>query len=128
MLNDNTADGHDVSWIWDADVEVLDGKIATVCFSGGRAADMALRFKYAGLLEDRVLPGGKLSSTPNKHCAVPSTVHRQKADYLSFQPIPHCWMCARCSQKWAMQDSTGRTSDAGASPGAPLPHADEPVR
>jgi UDP-N-acetylmuramyl tripeptide synthase len=50
MLNDDTADGHDVSWIWDADIEVLAGRIAAVCFSGGRGADMALRFKYAGLL------------------------------------------------------------------------------
>jgi UDP-N-acetylmuramyl tripeptide synthase len=50
MLNDNTADGHDVSWIWDADVEILRGRIASVVFGGVRAADMALRFKYAGLI------------------------------------------------------------------------------
>jgi UDP-N-acetylmuramyl tripeptide synthase len=47
LLNDNTADGHDVSWIWDADVEMLAGHVAQVVFSGTRAADMALRFKYA---------------------------------------------------------------------------------
>jgi UDP-N-acetylmuramyl tripeptide synthase len=47
MLNDNTADGHDVSWIWDADIEPLSGRIASVVFGGTRAGDMALRFKYA---------------------------------------------------------------------------------
>jgi UDP-N-acetylmuramyl tripeptide synthase len=51
MLNDNTADGHDVSWIWDADIELLGDRLESVCFSGRRAADMALRFKYAELLE-----------------------------------------------------------------------------
>lgn len=47
LLNDNTADGHDVSWIWDADVEMLANHIRQVSFSGTRAPDMALRFKYA---------------------------------------------------------------------------------
>jgi lipid II isoglutaminyl synthase (glutamine-hydrolysing) len=47
LLNDNTADGHDVSWIWDADVEMLSGHVRQVVFSGTRAPDMALRFKYA---------------------------------------------------------------------------------
>jgi UDP-N-acetylmuramyl tripeptide synthase len=50
MLNDNTADGHDVSWIWDADVEMLAGKVQEAVFSGTRAEDMALRFKYAGVI------------------------------------------------------------------------------
>ncbi|HZU12899.1 MAG TPA: MurT ligase domain-containing protein [Chloroflexota bacterium] len=49
MLNDNIADGRDVSWIWDADVEMLRGRVASATFSGTRAADMALRFKYAGV-------------------------------------------------------------------------------
>ncbi len=56
MLNDNTADGHDVSWIWDADIELLGGRLESVCFAGGRAADMALRFKYADLLDGKQPP------------------------------------------------------------------------
>ncbi len=51
MLNDNVADGRDVSWIWDADIEMLAGAIASVVFSGSRADDMALRFKYSGVLD-----------------------------------------------------------------------------
>lgn len=50
MLNDNIADGRDVSWIWDADVEMLRGRVASVVLSGTRAEDMALRFKYAGII------------------------------------------------------------------------------
>ena len=48
-LNDNFADGRDVSWIWDVDVEALSGRSDDILISGLRANDLALRFKYAGL-------------------------------------------------------------------------------
>jgi UDP-N-acetylmuramyl tripeptide synthase len=48
-LNDRIADGRDVSWIWDADFEVLAGRVARVTCSGTRAEEMALRLKYAGI-------------------------------------------------------------------------------
>jgi UDP-N-acetylmuramyl tripeptide synthase len=51
-LNDNAADGRDISWIWDADLEVLAepgaGITILVC-SGLRSGDMAVRAKYAGV-------------------------------------------------------------------------------
>ena len=48
-LNDEIADGRDVSWIWDVDFEpILDG-LGRLIASGERAAELALRFKYAGL-------------------------------------------------------------------------------
>jgi len=47
-LNDKIADGRDVSWIWDADFELLSGQIRRVVCSGTRAPEMALRLKYAG--------------------------------------------------------------------------------
>ena len=50
-LNDLTADGEDVSWIWDVDFEQLAGNTGAVVTSGRRAADMALRLKYAGWFE-----------------------------------------------------------------------------
>ena len=49
LLNDNIADGRDVSWIWDVDFEVLSGKTRSLTVSGSRAWDMALRLKYAGV-------------------------------------------------------------------------------
>jgi UDP-N-acetylmuramyl tripeptide synthase len=48
-LNDRIADGRDVSWIWDADFEVLAGRVGRVTCSGTRAEEMALRLKYAGI-------------------------------------------------------------------------------
>ena len=48
-LNDRTADGRDVSWIWDADFELIAGAAARVTCSGTRAEELALRLKYAGV-------------------------------------------------------------------------------
>jgi len=58
-LNDRIADGRDVSWIWDADFELLAGAVRRVVCSGTRAPEMALRLKYAGWLEEaiEVVPG-----------------------------------------------------------------------
>ena len=47
-LNDRTADGRDVSWIWDVDWEPLDGRLASLTLTGDRAWDLALRFRYGG--------------------------------------------------------------------------------
>jgi UDP-N-acetylmuramyl tripeptide synthase len=54
VLNDHIADGHDVSWIWDADFEQLAGRIRLATCSGTRAADLATRLKYAGVDPARV--------------------------------------------------------------------------
>ena len=54
VLNDNIADGRDVSWIWDADLELLAGGVRRVVCSGTRAPELALRLKYAGIAEDRL--------------------------------------------------------------------------
>src|SRR3954452_14113256 len=48
-LNDRIADGRDVSWIWDADFELLAGRVRRATCSGRRAEEMALRLKYAGI-------------------------------------------------------------------------------
>ena len=56
-LSDRTQDGRDVSWIWDVDFERLTAMgdtLSRVLISGNRAADMALRFKYAGMSEDKI--------------------------------------------------------------------------
>ena len=53
-LNDAIADGRDVSWIWDVDFEPLIAGLDRLVASGDRAAELALRFKYAGFPEDAV--------------------------------------------------------------------------
>jgi UDP-N-acetylmuramyl tripeptide synthase len=47
-LNDGIADGRDVSWVWDADFELLACGVRRVVCAGTRAAEMAVRLKYAG--------------------------------------------------------------------------------
>jgi UDP-N-acetylmuramyl tripeptide synthase len=54
VINDKTADGTDVSWLWDADFERLAGRVAHVVVSGTRAWDMAVRLKYAGVETGRI--------------------------------------------------------------------------
>ena len=54
VLNDRTADGRDVSWIWDADFELLASKVRRLTCSGRRAAELALRLKYAGVPAGRI--------------------------------------------------------------------------
>jgi len=53
-LNDRIADGRDVSWVWDADFELLEGAVRRVVCAGTRAPEMALRLKYAGWPTDRI--------------------------------------------------------------------------
>jgi len=58
-LNDRIADGRDVSWVWDADFELLAASTRRIHCAGTRAAEMALRLKYAGWPLERieVVPG-----------------------------------------------------------------------
>ncbi len=60
ILNDQVADGRDVSWVWDADFEVLAGRVRHATCSGTRAAEMALRLKYAGIAPERITVAGPL--------------------------------------------------------------------
>lgn len=48
-LNDDIADGRDVSWIWDVDFEPLLEGLEHVVVTGSRAQELALRLKYGGL-------------------------------------------------------------------------------
>ena len=54
-LNDDIADGRDVSWIWDVDFEPLAAGLETLVATGRRAAELALRFAYGGLERDRIV-------------------------------------------------------------------------
>jgi lipid II isoglutaminyl synthase (glutamine-hydrolysing) len=54
VLNDNIADGRDVSWIWDADFELLAGRVRRATCSGTRAPELAVRLKYAGVEPERI--------------------------------------------------------------------------
>lgn len=60
VINDLDADGRDVSWLWDVDVEQLVAVESPLYTAGIRGADMAVRFKYAGIPEERITPLGDL--------------------------------------------------------------------
>jgi len=55
VLNDRIADGRDVSWIWDAEFEVVADKVGALVCAGTRAQELALRMKYAGVAEGRIV-------------------------------------------------------------------------
>ncbi|WP_298252689.1 Mur ligase family protein [uncultured Arthrobacter sp.] len=54
-INDNYADGRDMSWLWDVDFDSL-GQDGVHMVSGVRAYDMALRLTYDGVRVDGVEP------------------------------------------------------------------------
>lgn len=53
-LNDRIADGRDISWIWDVDLEILAPEVGCAITSGTRAAEMAMRLKYAGVKDSDI--------------------------------------------------------------------------
>lgn len=54
VLNDNSADGHDVSWIWDINFNVQN--VTRIVTAGTRAYDMAIRIKTSGFDENKIEP------------------------------------------------------------------------
>ncbi len=56
VINDEFADGRDVSWLWDVDFEMLAAGALPIATAGIRGADMANRLKYAGVDEARLMP------------------------------------------------------------------------
>lgn len=65
-INDNYADGRDVSWLWDARFEILAESKKEIFISGNRAYDMALRMKYASLDEKLIKVNKKIKSSINE--------------------------------------------------------------
>jgi UDP-N-acetylmuramyl tripeptide synthase len=51
-LNDNWADGQDISWIWDVDFEQIAPQLSDIRVTGQRAGDLALRLEVAGVARD----------------------------------------------------------------------------
>ena len=55
VLNDNIADGFDVSWIWDIDFSNLNN-VSRIITSGKRAYDIAIRIKTSGFDANKIEP------------------------------------------------------------------------
>lgn len=92
FLNDNDADGHDVSWIWDVDFERLrlDRDEPRIVFVGGtRREDMAVRIKYAEL-GAKIVPIDSVADALAMCAGAPfgngSRLHIV-ANYTAFPPV-----------------------------------------
>ena len=69
-LNDELADGRDVSWIWDVDFEPLLAGLDVLVATGSRAEELALRFAYAGLPRTRIEVVGRLPAALDRGLAL----------------------------------------------------------
>ncbi len=87
VLNDNIADGFDVSWIWDINFNNLNN-VSRIITSGTRAYDIAIRIKTSGF------PAEKIESYLNLENAVKALYKTDVkkyviANYTSLQPTRH---------------------------------------
>jgi UDP-N-acetylmuramyl tripeptide synthase len=69
-LNDEIADGRDVSWIWDVDFEPLLAGLDVLVATGSRAEELALRFAYAGLPRTQIEVIGRLPAALDRGLAL----------------------------------------------------------
>jgi UDP-N-acetylmuramyl tripeptide synthase len=86
-LNDELADGEDISWIWDIDLEMANREeIDLFIASGKRAHDAALRMKYAGVptKKIRILSNLKEAVLNAKVNGIPTYV---MATYTCLSPM-----------------------------------------
>ena len=63
-INDEYADGRDISWLWDSDFEKLKNTTHPIITSGKRAHDVAVRLKYAGI------PATNITIEPSEEKAI----------------------------------------------------------
>ena len=84
VLNDNIADGFDVSWIWDINFDKLNN-VSRIITSGKRAYDIAIRIKTSGYDASKIEPYLSLEEAVNSFYS--TTVKKYViANYTSLQP------------------------------------------
>ena len=84
VLNDNIADGKDVSWIWDINFDKLNN-VNRIITSGTRTYDIAIRIKVAGFDEDKIFPFLDIESALEKLYETSNTKYII-ANYTALQP------------------------------------------
>ena len=87
VLNDNIADGFDVSWIWDINFNNLNN-VSRIVTSGTRAYDIAIRIKTSGFPVEKIEPYLNLEEAIK---ALYKTNIKKYviANYTSLQPTRH---------------------------------------
>ncbi len=84
VLNDNLADGHDVSWIWDINFDNLNN-VTRIVTSGTRAYDIAIRIKTSGFDANKIEPYLSLSEAV-ENLYKTDTKKYIIANYTALQP------------------------------------------
>ncbi len=87
VLNDQAADGRDISWIWDADLEVIandDYKVKTVICAGRRSGDIAVRVKYTDFNPERIQIASKIEAGIKKAVGEASEVTYVLSTYTAL--------------------------------------------
>ena len=84
VLNDNLADGHDVSWIWDINFDNLNN-VSRIITSGNRAYDIAIRIKTSGFDFNKIEPYLNLQEAVNA-LYKNNTKKYVIANYTALQP------------------------------------------
>lgn len=84
VLNDNLADGHDVSWIWDINFTVFKD-VTRVVTSGTRAYDIAIRIKCSGYDPDKITVCPDLDNAMEEFFKVRGDKYAI-ANYTAIQP------------------------------------------
>ena len=105
-LNDNAADGRDVSWIWDAEFESVAQPAAGIEYfvaSGIRSGDIALRAKYAGLDQERILIESDLAT------GIAIAIRQPSATSYIFSTYTALFACRRILQRYTKKFPNSQT-------------------
>lgn len=116
-LNDNDADGRDVSWIWDVDFERLENRkeiLRYIC-SGQRAEEIAVRLKYAGI------PVQKIEVCPRFTAGVRRALEGYGSVVYLLATYTALWPVEKILRRFA-------TEVNGANGMSPLSRSAQPVR
>ena len=87
VLNDNIADGFDVSWIWDINFNNLNN-VSRIITSGTRAYDIAIRIKTSGFPAEKIEPYLNLEDAVKAFYKTDIKKY-VIANYTSLQPTRH---------------------------------------
>lgn len=88
VLNDNIADGRDVSWIWDINFENSLNGVERIITAGTRPYDIAIRIKTSGYPEEKIYPCETLQEAVEK--LYETNIKKYViANYTSVQPTRH---------------------------------------
>ena len=89
VLNDNVADGFDVSWIWDINfAELSKYKVTRIITAGTRAYDIAIRIKTSGYDYTKITPYLDLEQAV-KDLYTTNVKKYVIANYTALQPTRH---------------------------------------